>query len=409
LQVGAMSDKEQTLAEVERRVQKQKSTGNASVILRLKQKYKFDDAVDLALRMLDPADLKKVSGDDDLEWKLAEVPDTSKFMISLIHQLDPEVGELTQKLLELDGGGAPKPAPALLKPKQPAFPPSHPRVAASAKAAATPGDDVLVASVEGRLNGNKDPKCAALIQKVKQDHGLGDEVELALRLLPPTRVKSLLANRRELDSAMEGAPDKNEFMLDVISSVDSEVVETVQKLMRLDTGASSGQPAARAQAPAAAGKGMAAAPKIQPPAFRGSVAVAAKGGAAAAGTSDAGFLASVEGRLNGNKNPVTVGLIQKVKQDYGLGDQVELALRMLPPFKVKSILANRGELDQALAGVSNKDEFMLDVISDLDSEVVTTVNRLMQMDGGAGGGQPAAKVQARAAARSRSPRPLATF
>lgn len=86
-------------------------------------------------------------------------------------------------------------------------------------------------------------------------------------------------------------------------------------------------------------------------------------------------------RLQSNKNGKDKVEILRLVEECGLGDGVELALRMLSHEHLVEVLSGKDEIRLKLGQVEDADASMLWLISQLDPEVVALVGRLQEANG----------------------------
>lgn len=98
--------------------------------------------------------------------------------------------------------------------------------------------------------------------------------------------------------------------------------------------------------------------------------------------------------------------IKKLKEDFGLGDEIVLAMRMLEPPMLKELLDGEAHIRQKLASDKDPANLMMWLISQLDAEVETLVRKLVELDND--GAQPPsapAKPALPPKAKALSPKP----
>jgi len=333
------------IAEAEKRLALSKSTHGTIVSQRLKREYGFGDEVELALRMLPKNKLQDVLvAEKDFKWKLSEVPDKNKFMLTFISKLDPRIELLVRRLVDMDTADK--------KAQQQ----EHVRsTVASTTAASTKGASTTalnsskfadpVAEAERRLTAYRVPANIAAISKLKAELGFTDQAELALRMLAPTQLKELLAGavdiRRKLQQTTDTADD---LVMWLVSQLDPNVKDLVRKLQGIDT-----EPEAKGSDP----------------------------------------VQEAERRLSEFKSPDRVNSIASLKDTHSLSDEVELALRLLSPANFEELRAALPDLELKLAQVSDKDQLLLNLISELEPEASDLVKKLNQIDSK----EPAAQVK----------------
>uniref|UniRef100_A0A7S1LLK5 Uncharacterized protein n=1 Tax=Alexandrium catenella TaxID=2925 RepID=A0A7S1LLK5_ALECA len=227
-EVPAEPSAEELVAEAERRLAANKTATSVAAISRFAQDYQLSESVQLALRLLDTAKLEELlAGEDELQQKFAEVADRDRLMMSLIAMLDSEVESLVSGLQQVEQGQGGQ---------------------------QENGD--LVSEAQRRLESNKTPVSDMQVKKLTQDHGLSEEVQLALRLLAPDHLKELVAGGKELQRKLQQVPDRNKTMLDLVEMLDPDVDRLVKGLMHLDQAGAPG-PTTVSKAPAVpAGKGQ---------------------------------------------------------------------------------------------------------------------------------------------------------
>merc|ERR1719189_805158 len=163
------------MAEVELRLEKNKTAVGAAAIEQFKQEHDLNDEVHLGLKLLAPPHLDELlAGEEDIKLKITTVPDRNQLIMSLISMLDPEVERLVKGLSALEGEDEAAPEKEQKR---------------SEPAGTAPNSAELLAEAERRLTAYKKPTTAAAIKKLTTDHSLSDEVQLGLRLLTPSHLE----------------------------------------------------------------------------------------------------------------------------------------------------------------------------------------------------------------------------
>jgi len=337
-------------AEVVERAQQRLQTRKAELgplkfaIQHLKTECGLSDEVELALRMLSPDSLKEVlAGRAEIKSKCIEKQDGGRFLLAVISQLDPEIEALMSALLELDAAGA-----------------EEEEEATAGEAEIAPEDEEVVRRAKARLAAPKSERDRAAIKRLKASCGFGDEVELALQMLPSHHLREIVAGEAELVEKVQQAEDIGSFMLWLISQLDGEVETLVNKLLEIE------------------GRGAAEGSEEADP-----------------GSTTPELLAEAQRRLQAHRTPENDRLIKGFQQFLNLGDEVELALRMLAPAKLAKILVRKVSLRQELVAVEDKSQHILSIISKLDPDAEALVSHFMQAD---------ALAEDEGPSRSRSPR-----
>lgn len=314
-------------------------------IQRLKAECGLADEVEVALRMLSPSSLREVlAGRAEIKNKCIEKQDGGRFLLTVISKLDPEIDVLIRAIVALDA----------------AAPEEEEEEAAASEAEISPEDEAVVQRAKARLAAPKSERDRAAIKRLKASCGFGDEVELALQMLPSASLREIVAGEDDLVEKVQQAEDVGSFMLWLISQLDGEVETLVNKLLEIE------------------GRG------------------AAEGGEEAAPESTTPeLLAEAERRLQAYRTPRNDALIKGFQEFLSLGDEVELALRMLEPAKLAKILVRKVSLRQQLVAVEDKSQHILSIISQLDPDAEALVSHFMQAD--------AAVEKDEGPARSRSP------
>mmetsp|Transcript_78964 Transcript_78964/g.218533 ORF Transcript_78964/g.218533 Transcript_78964/m.218533 type:complete len:786 (+) Transcript_78964:93-2450(+) len=394
-----LADSTDLVKRVEERLRAHKSPKSTLAIKKLTQEHGLSDEVQLALRLLAPEQLKELlAGGEDLQQKLAEVPNKNQLMRSLVSMLDPDVDQLVNGLQELEqdeqathphthNSSAPRGA---LGSRHNSIPPAstHSTTAEIAAAAsqllpgtvtpvlivtqtgpqpdsamtrapalfaeqATAGrksNGDLVREAQRRLAANRSATSVAAISKFTRDHELADEVQLALRMLEPGKLEELLAGEADIQQKFAEVEDRNALMLSLVSMLDADVVRLVSRLQELERGeqAESGQRAEQAE-PDPGGEDL---------------------------------VAEAQRRLAASKTATSVAAIEKFAQDHTLSDEVQLALRMLQPSHLEELLAGEEDLTRKFAEVPDRDQLMMSLVAMLDPEVEKLVSRLQEIDQG---------------------------
>jgi len=210
------------MAEVELRLEKNKTAVGATAIEQFKQDHDLNDEVHLGLKLLTPPHLDELlAGEEDIKQKIATVPDRNQLIMSLISMLDPEVERLVKGLSALEG-------------EDEAMPEKEQKPAEATEAASNSAE--LLAEAERRLTAHKKPTTTAAIKKLTTDHNLSDEAQLGLRLLTPPHLEELLAGGEDLHEKLNEVPDKGKLILDLISMLDPEVEKLIQGLQQMEEG-----------------------------------------------------------------------------------------------------------------------------------------------------------------------------
>lgn len=112
----------------------------------------------------------------------------------------------------------------------------------SAAAAATLPNDDAVKEAEKRLRNNGNRKVYwEEVAKLKKDFKLGEKVELALKLLEPSKLNSLLRDSGDLQRMLQHAPDKDKLIRSLVARQDSTVDQLVTKLEQKENQQKSGK------------------------------------------------------------------------------------------------------------------------------------------------------------------------
>merc|ERR1719436_1922887 len=80
-------------------------------------------------------------------------------------------------------------------------------------------------------------------------------------------------------------------------------------------------------------------------------------------------LAQAEKRLKTYKTPVRTAMVQKLKAQYGFGDEVELALRLLGPDKFRELTKDPQGLEAMLSEAEDQNACLLAKIFEMGPEV----------------------------------------
>mmetsp|Transcript_41353 Transcript_41353/g.95790 ORF Transcript_41353/g.95790 Transcript_41353/m.95790 type:complete len:576 (+) Transcript_41353:150-1877(+) len=198
------------------------------------------------------------------------------------------------------------------------------RACAQVRPCAERGTRELVAQAEERLRCHRQATSLQLIQRLKREHTLADDVELSLRMLAPEHLQHVLQSaNRQLPAVL----DKNEAVRALVAGVDGDVAQLVQGLLDADSG-----------------------------------------GAACASTHPG------SGMPLAGQHEVGGGRVRQFVEECGLGERVELALRLLDPGFLAEILAGEQDVKAKLAQVSDPDKSMMWLISQLDPTVEVKVD-----------------------------------
>lgn len=374
------------LSKAEARLHQSASRMSSMAIGRLKQAQGFGSEVELALRMLQPGSLHKLLG-TDLASELAKHADKDEGMWEIISGLDGDVRRLVGELRELEArraageeepeaaveaeaavdarDAAPQAAPPaeLLQPT--VVPARAAREAAAARAelqkgAARDSGSVvnkaravnanLVAEAEARLKVAKSPQQLEAIRGFRQRNALGDEVELALRMLQPANLLRFLQGVQGLQVQLGAARDKAALVMSRLSLLDPEVESLVRSLQHLDKATEEADTAEDAED---------------------------------AESELAEAMATVHRRMDAYRSVGSWKAIADFKTAAGFGDAAELALRILPQLQMRRLMLQKHQLLGALAELPcqlSKDEHILDIVAKVDPLVATLVRRLTAAD-----------------------------
>jgi len=333
------------VAKAQARLRINKARSNFPAIARLKADCGLTDEVELALKLLMPEHLGEVlAGWADIKAKVRQRKDSGNFLISVVSQLDPSVEELVQGIIALEAQSG----------------------SAGSDAQAVDGEEEVLAAARGRLQAPKGKAEMAGIKRLTSRHGLGEEVELALRMLSTAHLKEILAGESQLTQKMAEVDDKGGLMLWLVSQLDPDVEALVKKIVEID-----GQSGQEAEQKAPEGQEQ----------------------------SPEEAVAEAKARLQANKSAASLNAIASFRTLLSLGDEVELAMRMLAPAKLAKLTARKLALKRELVGVQDRNQHVLFLISELDPSVEALVRRFLNMDSGT---QDSAEGT-RADDRSRSP------
>jgi len=92
-------------------------------------------------------------------------------------------------------------------------------------------------------------------------------------------------------------------------------------------------------------------------------------------------LAKAKLRLRTNKTPATTAAIKQFEEDLGLSKEVLLTLRMLSPDMVSELEAGKEDIKERITEVSDKREFMLALIAQMDPEAHDLVLEVLRPPG----------------------------
>jgi len=253
-----------------------------------------------------------------------------------------------------------------------------------------------VAVAKERMQSNKNPVSDVAIKRLRQRLEFTDEVEVALRLLDPTLLSEVMEGEDDIKSKLDQVPNRNKFMMSVISKLDQEVEAMVTSIMQLDTAGKviqKGSPTSPAKAPAPA-------PVVEEAVEEPREEVEQEPAEDDAPDEEAPPVVSeVERRIQENRTPMGVKIVSRLKKTCGFGEEVELGLRMLNLDQLR-LVAQQPGLVVDLEKAPNKDDFLLSKIGQVDREVERLVMDLRQADE-SDGGQDSGRPDQRE--RSRSP------
>lgn len=323
----AVAEPEQSPSEVviraQARLDENKGKVDVSAIQRLTVDCGLLDEVELALRMLSPDHLREVlAGWAEIKRKCAEKQDGGKFMLTVISQLDPEIDELMRALLDLDS-----------VPEDQDF---H-----------------VVQKARARLDVPQGKADLAAIRRLKSTCNFGDEVELALQMLSTENLQEIFAGEADIKQKIAAVEDPGSFMMWLISQLDDEIPVLVQKLVEIEAKES----------------------EQEQPNQQNNAQVH---DFVEQSTPEA--VAEARSRLQEHNIPANLSAIQNFQVTLGLGDEVELALRMLNSDKLWKVLTRKVQLRTELATVSDKNQYVLRYVSEQDPKVEVLVRKLMQVD-----------------------------
>merc|ERR1712217_449374 len=100
--------------------------------------------------------------------------------------------------------------------------------------------------------------------------------------------------------------------------------------------------------------------------------------------SDEDLVKEAEARMSVNKAPASLNAIKHFRTILELGDEVELALRMLPAGKLTKVIGRQQELIVSYASIGDMNKHVLNLVSEQDLDACMLVRRFMEMDSAAG-------------------------
>jgi len=203
------------MAKAEKRLSAYRTPASKASIKSISDDFCLKDEAQLALKLLGPKELQELmAGEAELRVKLSQVPDPNHVILTLVKLLDAEVEELVRGLSALDGSS---------------------EGVSDEATTATGGADDLMAEVEARLTAaNRSPSTKAAVEKLSLEHGLSEDVQLALRLLSQEHLDELLAGGDDLEQKLWEVPDKSELIRSLVGMLDPEVMRLVNGVKELD-------------------------------------------------------------------------------------------------------------------------------------------------------------------------------
>jgi len=288
----------------------------------------------LALKLLTPEHLREVlAGTPEIRSKALQLQDQGQFLLDVLAELDPQVPELVHGLLALDNGGeAPtsEVAPSGAQP-EPAAPGS---------------DEEVVEAAQQRLAVPRTSMELAAIKRLTGMYGLGQEVELALRMLSREHLKEILVAEKELAQKVAERGEAGQVMLFLISQLDPDVEALVRKLLEMETRGAEEEEGAEDES-----------------------------------QRSEEVLQEAMARLERNSTSMSNNAISAFLSALSLDEaEVDLYLRMLAPTLLFKFVSGKAQLKQELGSVQDRNARVREMIVQLDPKVEALVSSYLALD-----------------------------
>lgn len=217
-------------AEATARLAVPKSPAALATVARLCRDFKLSDSDELGLKLLAPADLRKLlDGEASLRAQLRQATDASATVQRAIWKLDANVGVLLQQLLQSQ---EPSQAP--------------PMKSTSSRSAKRPRQDLTLEWPESKeqlwMKANarleqhsSSPQALRTLSALCRDFELGDEVELALRMLSPASVTEFIAALTDVRRKLFEVDDGPAVIMGLISDLEPEVSDLMARLREVES------------------------------------------------------------------------------------------------------------------------------------------------------------------------------